>query len=115
MSWGEAWRLTTVLVNDPSSQVGAAIAGWDFPVTREWLLNADVYDLHVQVNTKKGRKPKPYPRPWPDKDKTRLGKATRPQSEIRAALEARGHGRSESPGDEGDHGHQDEPADDERQ
>lgn len=92
MSWGEAWRLTGVLANDPSSHVAAAIAGWEYPVTREWLAAADLYDAFVASNTKKGRKPKPYPRPWPDKDQKRMGKATRSQTDIRAALVARGHG-----------------------
>lgn len=92
MSWGEAWRLTGQLANDPSSHVAAALAGWDFPVSREWLAAADLYDVFVAANTKKGRKPKPYPRPWGDKTKKRFGRATRPQVEIRAALAARGHG-----------------------
>lgn len=50
----------------------------------------DVLDTLRAVNwDKKHGKYKPLPRPWPDPDKTRMGKATRPQSEILAALAAR--------------------------
>jgi len=114
MAWGEAWRLTGVLANDPSSHVAAALAGWDHPVTREWLLTADLYDAFIAANSKKGRKPKPYPRPWPEKDKTKFGRPTRTQAQIRAALAARGHGRSERD-EQSDHGEEHQPADDERQ
>lgn len=92
MSWGEGWRLTHELLNDVTSHVAAAAAGWPHPITREWAVLADVYDLLARVNSERKRKPKPYPRPW-DKNKKRFGRATRPQSEIRAALRARGHGR----------------------
>lgn len=79
MSWREAWNLVAVLVKDSSSQVGAALAGWDAPRSVEWLLFADLYDL--QHASKAKRKPKPYPRPIPDKastrriGKTKLGRA----------------------------------------
>lgn len=89
MSWGESWRLTQVLASDPTSQVGAALAGWSHPVSREWLALADLYDAFVAANTRKGRG-KAYPRPWDERGK-RFGRATRPQVEIRAALRARGH------------------------
>jgi hypothetical protein len=93
MSWGEVWRLTQILVTDPSSHLAASVAGWDFPVERGWLVAADMYDAFVSANTPKGRKTKPYPRPWQSKDRNRFGRATRPQHEIFAALRARGHGR----------------------
>ena len=64
MSWGEAWRLTHELVLDPSSHVSAAVGGWSFPVTREWIVAADSYDAFVSSKSSKGHKPKPYPRPW---------------------------------------------------
>jgi hypothetical protein len=92
MGWGEAWRLTKLLLTDPSSQLAASVAGWPHPWPREAFVLADLYDLLHKVNAGK-RKPKPYPRPG-DKRHKRFGRATRPQQEIRAALLARGHGRA---------------------
>jgi hypothetical protein len=40
------------------------VNGWDYPITREALTLADLYDGYVQVHTRKGHKPKPYPRPF---------------------------------------------------
>lgn len=76
MSYGEAWRLTMELASEPSSHVGAAVAGWSHPVTWEWLVAADAYDALVAANSdpKKSR-PKPYPRPW-DKAPQALGVGT---------------------------------------
>lgn len=62
MSWAEAHRLTEILLNDPSSQIGAKMAGWQYPLTRGELTLRDLYDLQHQSKAK--RKPKPYPRPW---------------------------------------------------
>ena len=67
MGWGEAIRLAGVLVGDPSSQVGAAFAGWDYPATPEWMA------LHAMsanfVATKTQRKPslRVLPAPWDPK------------------------------------------------
>ena len=90
MGWDEAWRLTDVLLIDPSSQVAAAVAGWDYPSSREDITLRDLYDL--QHITKVKRKPKPYPRPWPD----RVKKTSKPgsdvtQEQIIAALRFAGH------------------------
>lgn len=90
MTWGETWRLFHLLMHDPSSQVGAALAGWSEPVNRMDLTLRDLYDLQHASKTK--RKPKPYPRPWPDRTKTRLEpSADLTQDEIVAALRAAGH------------------------
>lgn len=65
MSWGEAWRLLGELMKDPSSHVAAAVAGWDHPVSREWIVAANTYDAFIQVNSDpKKPKPKLHPRPW---------------------------------------------------
>jgi hypothetical protein len=53
MSWGEALNLTRVLAGDPSSQVGAAVAGWQFAVSREWLALKAMADNYVSVKTSK--------------------------------------------------------------
>lgn len=79
-----------VLRDDPSSRVAVALAGWDRAITREEMVALDALDTLRAVNwDRKHGKYKPLPRPWPDPNKTRMGKATRPQSEIRAALAAR--------------------------
>ena len=59
------------LLVDPSSRLQAAISGWKQPVSQEWILSADLYDLLLTVNSK--RKPTPYPRPWPSAGKSRIG------------------------------------------
>ena len=65
--------MVMVLAKDPSSQLGAALAGWDSPKSAEWLILADLYDL--QHMSKAKRKPNPYPRPKPKKAPTkRVGK-----------------------------------------
>lgn len=88
MGWAEAFRLTVVLAGDPSSQVAAAFAGWAHPVTRDFLVAADAYDLAARVAAGR-RKPKPYPRPWGDKTKRTFG-AGRGMSvaDLRAVLDA---------------------------
>lgn len=79
-----------VLTTDPSSHLAAAIAGWVHPVSREWLVLADLYDLTRKAAATRRTKDQRYPRPWEAPRRTRMGRATRPQREIRAALAARG-------------------------
>lgn len=86
MDWGEAWRLTRVLMTDPSSRVMVALAGWDFPLSREGAVLADLYDLTLRVNSKKP--PFPYPRPWGN---ARFGRTQQSQETVRANLRAIGH------------------------
>lgn len=62
MSWGEAWLLVQGLSRDPSSHVAAAIAGWRYPMGREALVLADLFDLTHAAHAQK--RAKPYPRPW---------------------------------------------------
>lgn len=59
MELGEAWRLTQQLNRDPTSAIGAALAGWDYPISHEALLLADLFDLEHTVNAK--RRPSPHP------------------------------------------------------
>lgn len=87
MSWGEAWRLTQVLIRDTSSHVCAAVQGWDGPRSREWLLIADLFDLTHAVNSR--RTPTPYPRPG-DAPK-RFGHTNLRNSEVFAVLRSHGH------------------------
>lgn len=72
MTWGEAWRVYTVLRADPSSAIAAAEEGWPYPVSRESVVLMDLYDLTHQIAA--GRQViKTYPRPWPDANKSVLG------------------------------------------
>lgn len=64
--------LITALLAMPHSRLYAALAGWTHPVTREWLLAADTYDLLARANSGK-KKPKPYPRPWPTEHRETFG------------------------------------------
>jgi len=62
------------LRRDPASRLQAAIAGWEFPVTREWLATVDLFDLQHAKASKS--RPKPYPRPF-DTNKSRIGGKTK--------------------------------------
>lgn len=66
MSWGEAWRLFLILGGDPSSQVAAALAGWQHPASREDLALGTLIDRFQQANFKKAPH---YPRPWDEAPK----------------------------------------------
>lgn len=82
----ELVELVRDLTHDPSSRLHAALAGWEFPVTREWMALADLFDM--QLASKSKRKPKPYPRPF-DKTKSRIGgtkRVSRTPAELRAIL-----------------------------
>ena len=74
MDWGEAFRLMAILANDPSSQICAAFAGWNYPLDWTGIAVRDLYDLEHAANSKR-KKPKPYPRPWDREPKT-YGKGT---------------------------------------
>jgi hypothetical protein len=82
MTWGEASRLTMRLARDTSSEVGASLAGWQYPVSRQALAIFDLYDATANAHFKK---PKPYPRPW-DPAPKRYGNASLSITEVRAVL-----------------------------
>jgi len=87
MPWGEAWRLTQVLADDPSSHVAAAVAGWTHPATREWLALADLVDVYVGAHARKGSTAT-YPRPWSKRERA-IGAGTSMSVEQWKALRAR--------------------------
>lgn len=66
--WDVALRellpLVRMLHRDPTSWLFAAVNEWDYPASRELLSLADLVDVLVQVNTRKGQRAKPYPRPF---------------------------------------------------
>lgn len=92
----EVARLVVILRSDPSSAIAAALEGWDYPISREALLIADLYDLTVLANSdsKKGR-PKPHPgRPFKSDDhrERKYGDTGgRTRAEVVEILNALGH------------------------
>ncbi len=80
VSWLEALHLVNMLIRDPSSWVQAAKSGWKYPVSQEWMLLAELFDLTHQINSK--NKVKPLVRPWPDPNAKRIGKAEMSRAEI---------------------------------
>lgn len=83
MPWGEADRLTRILAKDTSSQVGAALAGWQYPASRQALAIFDLYDATAGAHFKR---PKKYPRPW-DPAPKRLGNASLTITQLRGVLD----------------------------
>jgi len=88
MSWGEAIRLTGVLLTDPTSQVFAARNDWSGPRSPEWFLLADLFDLTHRAHAKN---PPPYPRPQPEHRPARRGGTTMSRAEVLAVLNRYGH------------------------
>ena len=70
--YGEAFRLAHVLSRDPSSAVAASVQGWQYPLSRDAMTLADLFDLQHQSKSK--RKPKAYPRPWADSGRRVIGR-----------------------------------------
>jgi len=73
----EAALLAQALLSDSRSRVAALVAGWDHPVSREWMMLAQVHD--AVIDTTHGLKnPERHHaiRPW-DRRRTRLGGGTR--------------------------------------
>lgn len=80
MGWGEALRMTKILAEDVSSQVGAALRGWPYPIERADAVLRDLFDKYLESNFKR---PQPYPRPWHPQPKT-IGGASLTPAEFRA-------------------------------
>lgn len=53
MEWGEAIRLTRVLLGDTSAHITAAINGWRMPVSAEYLALKVLVDNDVTSKTEK--------------------------------------------------------------
>lgn len=86
ISWLEAAHLTAILLRDPTSWTQAALNGWKHPVSYEWMVQAQTFDLLHLANAK--NKPKPMPRPWGDPSMTRTGKPAVSDSRVREVLDA---------------------------
>jgi hypothetical protein len=92
MSIHEAARLAEILLHDPSSETAAAVQGWDYPISREALVNLDLFDLTLLANSDP-KKPKPKPhgmRPFKAaKTETQYGNAGgRSREQVEAILAA---------------------------
>lgn len=72
----EAYLLLAQLDSNPESRYTAAEQGWERPVSYEWLLLADLYDLQRQKASK--RRSRPYPRPTTKR--TKLGGSNKRRS-----------------------------------
>lgn len=82
-------RLLRVATRDPSSHLFAARAGWDYPLSREGIQQADLFDAInqlIKVTAGSKQRLKPYPRPWPDNNKNRLGKTSLSPADAREVL-----------------------------
>jgi len=82
----EAVLLVSILQQDPTSWLSAAIQKWKYPVSHEWILGRNTYDLLAMANSKK--KPKPYPTPWKGTGAGTLGKAGQDPEEVKRRLDA---------------------------
>lgn len=89
MSWGEAIRLTEILLVDPSSMLAAVREQWKYPVTRAEAVLMDLYDLEHRVNSR--TKPQPYQRPWETRQKRQRGKTDMTRQQVVAVLNQFGH------------------------
>jgi hypothetical protein len=86
MSWREAIDLTGELATDPSSHVAAAVAGWQFPASREWLALKVMADNYTSVKTsRRGAKLHQLPDPS-DKPKRHVGTAAMSTTDLQAVL-----------------------------
>lgn len=79
MGLAEAARLASVLLDDPSSRLGAAAAGLKEPATLEARVIADLWDLVMGAAA--GKKAVPYKRPW-QPEKTRPARTVKPTSPL---------------------------------
>lgn len=82
----EAKLLIASLLRDTDSKLQAAVNDWDYPVSREWILLAHLYDLTAMINSK--NKPKPYPTPYPIDGATRIGRKSQSRNVVLDRLNA---------------------------
>ena len=92
IGWSEMLDLVSVLRNDPSSQLAAAVEGWEYPLDRNGWMLADLLD--IQGSKALGKKWKAYPRPLKPRlsvERTRGNVAGMTREETVARLRALGH------------------------
>jgi len=84
-------QLTICLAKDPSSQVAAALAGWEHPFSYEAILLAQILDEFAVAHlpAEKAELYRPWPRPWPSQAKGKVNQVSHRQA--RATLASLGH------------------------
>lgn len=76
--------MTVMLMKNPSSWLQAAHNRWKYPVSYDWMIVAELFDLTHKVNSKKA---KPLKRPWPDPNETKIGKTVHSREDVLRNLE----------------------------
>ena len=61
VDYEELFLLATYLMKDSTSWLAAEMSEWEYPVSGEWLILANIHDIHMAVNSKDKHT---YPRPW---------------------------------------------------
>lgn len=91
IGWDEALDLVRILRADPSSQLAAAIEGWDYPLERAGWMLADLID--IQGGKAFGKKWKRYRRPLKaEENKQRWGNVGgRTRAQVVEILNRLGH------------------------
>lgn len=84
----EAYLLVVQLGSNPESRFTAAEMDWERPVSWEWLVLADIYDVLRASNSK--RRQRPYPRPTTKRRKLGGSNKRRSVAEVRRILRPNG-------------------------
>lgn len=88
VSYEEACYLVAVLLRDTSSWLCAAKSSWTYPVSRDWIVTQDLYNLTLLINSNRKKKPQMYPTPWEQNKGKKVGNTKgRSQAEIIKRLE----------------------------
>lgn len=77
-----------MLGQNPESRFTAAEMGWERPVSWEWLLLADLYDMERAKGSK--RRSRPYPRPTTKRTKLGGSNKRRSIADVRRILRPNG-------------------------
>lgn len=83
----------SITARDPAEPLHAAIHRWEYPVSREWMLLANIFDS-LEAN-RIGKKHKPGGRPWPAKGSKKLGRTKMSQKAAIEALRRNRHGETQ--------------------
>jgi hypothetical protein len=83
--WSEAQLLFAALIKMSESRLHAKLANWEYPVSREWALLRDIFDLQAAAQSKK--RPKPYPAPWKQTTGKTMGKANQSRAHVLQQLQ----------------------------
>lgn len=87
-SIAEVFAIVALNMRSPESWLHVAEQGWRYPVSREWMLEADRHDQYGRSQMgKKWRDKYNYPRPWPKQGSKTAGKHTLSPKDARAVLD----------------------------